>query len=1077
MLVVSLSLTPAASHFTVGDSKPSYPFVINNYYPHVSGPLGYVWPGGGLIGQGTVDRPDAPGYQPPWPRYPAWMMPRSSWLQLEGTSYAPFGAILTSTDGHVNKGDLLFGINYSQPTKKQSYIYLWIWIPPEFTGISTSKVVTTITNVYDQIWVDTQFKENPTGPYWTRIRITADSDHLITFTPSSPDRWYYVQLNDIGAPTIAGRYFFKIALSNSSDVLPATNDMIPTENWPVLMLKGEVDPAVIWGTIRYGGWNASLYGQPIRLPGRVRAVGIADDPYTGKSTGRHVEARGYFNHTAQGHYEVEGVAPGVYDLYASAAGYPERMIAVGVKIRKGQSLQVDGYLIPGFTLRGLIFSKCGTGEVPWFYDKSPIKIEIYSNKKDAEDTSRDYWETAAVAWSWYGPDVKQFPWWGLTDGDYPKGSLGIDSNGVGPAQNWVVSASKTSFSFQFGEEGKYGVPSELDGHIPQRYATWINGLSAGTYYVKAFTYGYVQVEADGVTFQHAIAVVPSVAYPGNVFLPFDLRLSSIIEKTVHLHDQRGTMIESPLLTSRYLYAEARDNTGSIVAWKVQLVPAGSTSVVIALHGFLDQTYGSGWGRNYGIKAGTYTIRTYMYGYISPSSDIVTIGLCGSRTQISNHLYKGVSFNLTVYSKDWEKPRNLRPWVWDGEPIYVQITDGLGRMIDYRKIYQDKLKTYANTGVYSGSEASSATNYDVGYYPISFNDGLYKFRVLTYGYVQKKEFSVHALAQNVTADIALEVVIGANITVTMKFRHEAMFSHLIANSSVRLRLFDDAGNLVGEWLTSNPKTPFLTGTERLNYVPFCTSTFTAVIAGLPSVYNPDPYFAFGYNLTRAAPYGIDAYPNYKGGWAIEVEVVPWYGDYDGNGLAEFFPWIPGILHGESPKYIPENHVGPYALRYKALVPNTHLGGEASVIIALDQLGLLYGNIYTYTYCDDLRTTSWVTVSVKGASETFRVYSFDGVYAIWLNPGDYTLTIVEWTLANEGHRTQTTAIHVSDGQKARFDAYLEQSSIPIPEQITNGAIAALILVTCIFMRTARSHRSRRTDRKGLSDISVGSGGSQK
>ena len=54
------------------------------------------------------------------------------------------------------------------------------------------------------------------------------------------------------------------------------------------------------------------------------------DPYTGQARPDLpiVNAVGYFNATAKGHYEVEGLAPGVYDLYASAAGFPKTLDSV-----------------------------------------------------------------------------------------------------------------------------------------------------------------------------------------------------------------------------------------------------------------------------------------------------------------------------------------------------------------------------------------------------------------------------------------------------------------------------------------------------------------------------------------------------------------------------------------------------------------------------------------------------------------------------------------------------------------------------------------------------------------------------
>ena len=76
-----------------------------------------------------------------------------------------------------------------------------------------------------------------------------------------------------------------------------------------------------------------------------------------------VEARGYFNATAKGHYEIEGVAPGVYDIYASAAGYPEVKVATGVKIMAGKSFHLDFLLNPGPIITGVIYSKHSFGEV------------------------------------------------------------------------------------------------------------------------------------------------------------------------------------------------------------------------------------------------------------------------------------------------------------------------------------------------------------------------------------------------------------------------------------------------------------------------------------------------------------------------------------------------------------------------------------------------------------------------------------------------------------------------------------------------------------------------------------------
>ena len=57
---------------------------------------------------------------------------------------------------------------------------------------------------------------------------------------------------------------------------------VPVENWPVMLVKGEIDPAIITGNIKYGGYNASLYGLPVEEAGQVWAhMTTKLDPYTG----------------------------------------------------------------------------------------------------------------------------------------------------------------------------------------------------------------------------------------------------------------------------------------------------------------------------------------------------------------------------------------------------------------------------------------------------------------------------------------------------------------------------------------------------------------------------------------------------------------------------------------------------------------------------------------------------------------------------------------------------------------------------------------------------------------------------
>ena len=178
-LAASLS-TPVYAHTTLGDLNSSPPIFRSNDNElntpnflgnHVPGPLGYVWPGGGLdTYSGSQLNP--PGYQSP---FGSTINPP---VQDAADSYSPEGAILTSTPDHDNVGDLIFAINFSLPnsfTQVNDFNYssLTIYLPaPVFdkTGLlvqdgfdpvaginwdhgDNSNIVTTITDNYAAIFV------------------------------------------------------------------------------------------------------------------------------------------------------------------------------------------------------------------------------------------------------------------------------------------------------------------------------------------------------------------------------------------------------------------------------------------------------------------------------------------------------------------------------------------------------------------------------------------------------------------------------------------------------------------------------------------------------------------------------------------------------------------------------------------------------------------------------------------------------------------------------------------------------------------------------------------------------------
>lgn len=462
---------------------------------------------------------------------------------------APVGALLTgSTD------DLIFVINFSRMTTdhqtrspavdsngfaqgKESWNPIAIYIPRGFRVPGASPFVSTVSNGPMRILVQRASRHDPYGPGWTVVYIFAEApprkaaefNRTSLFNPPEFGPYkesQYVRIRGITAPSVAGKYFFKMAIVNrlvfdkiqSEGILTASMDealsLIPVESWPVLLVKGEVTPGVISGTIRNGDKNHPLYGQPIQRPGRVFArMTMRLNPYTGhpRPDLPLVDAIDYFDSTARGRYELQGLAPGIYDLYASAAGFPQTFIQHAITVLRGQSQHLDSYLQSGAVVCGNVFSKDQFGDTPW-PENALVKVEFYDSP-----TLNHVPDPSAMLVSWSG---------------------GIDKNhamrrppDAGPPQDWFVQGgTKNPFHFEFGIKGEYGAPRDLDGMVPQVYATWINGLTPGRYYARVWIHGYNQSAADGSTFQEYSFDVKPNQWDGEVTLSINLRLRAADER-------------------------------------------------------------------------------------------------------------------------------------------------------------------------------------------------------------------------------------------------------------------------------------------------------------------------------------------------------------------------------------------------------------------------------------------------------------------------------------------------------------------------------------------------------------------
>ena len=311
-----------------------------------------------------------------------------------------------------------------------------IYIPPEFTfpQRNTTNIWTSITNDYNDITITRLQSRDPIAPSWSRIGIS---------NATIPKGSYVVRMFSVGAPSVCGRYFFKVFIDGQS---------IGSENFPTIVVKGGLDPAYVSGHVL----NASQgkYGVPVNVPGKVIAEGRT-------ALGRIVTAQAYFNASANGTYVLYGLPAGTYNLTASAAGFAPATVNGAFSVHAGQSLEgVDIYVYPSAKISGTIFSKCGPGPVPW--DKvynwtmgttpipRPISVEIL----DLIGQSR-----ALVT--------------GYTD------------------------PLLTYYSYSFNEL------IDLDGHVPQDYAGYVSGLESGDYYLRAYVNGYEQRDVIAIHVQNS----------------------------------------------------------------------------------------------------------------------------------------------------------------------------------------------------------------------------------------------------------------------------------------------------------------------------------------------------------------------------------------------------------------------------------------------------------------------------------------------------------------------------------------------------------------------------------------------
>ncbi|MEM2226279.1 MAG: carboxypeptidase-like regulatory domain-containing protein [Candidatus Bathyarchaeia archaeon] len=322
-------------------------------------------------------------------------------------------------------GDLLFEL-----TLNGNYSSIDVYVPPEFRGLDqgdTSNVWTNATNDYNLISIRIMDSWDVRAPGWWRVRVS-------NVTSPKSEREEYglaLRLFNLTAPSVAGRYFFKVFLNETIS--------IGAKNFPTVVVEADINPAYISGTVRYGGPDPKRYGEPLDKPGKVLARGLTPD-------GRRVEAVAYFNETAKGAYTLYGLAEGTYNLTFSASGFPPVTLDRPISVHRGQSLEgIDAYIGEGLIANITVWSKCRGRPIPWG-DKLPIAAELLDMSfRSVASTS--------------------FP--------------GVPSH--------LHYTDDHSYTYTLSLNA-----TEYTGHVPQDNAAYVSGIPPGDYYVRAYVWGYIQ---------------------------------------------------------------------------------------------------------------------------------------------------------------------------------------------------------------------------------------------------------------------------------------------------------------------------------------------------------------------------------------------------------------------------------------------------------------------------------------------------------------------------------------------------------------------------------------------------------
>lgn len=630
-----------------------------------------------------------------------------------------------------------------------------IYIPPDFTEISTNKFWTSFSNDYNPNSISVgSGSSNTIGPGWWRVSVknitmkSKPADAITAQRAFEVDKSQYIRLFQVRSPVTAGRYFFKVNINGKS---------IGALNFPTVVVVASRNPAYISGTLRdIGDIDPSKAGQPINLPSGFGAQIIAAGT---DYLGRNATAQAFINSTAQGRYTIFGVAPGTYNITALAAGFRPTIRPMRVSVLPTQSLEgVDLYLPHSIQINGTVRSTTG--------DNEPIN-------------------------------------WGSLYG----------FNGRAINRTIVIRVTSTDGTISTSTQSKsldnkidtydFSIQREvgLDGRIPQEAANYTSGLPAGDYLLAAYVTSYLQLDEVRIHVTNDTKDTHS-----------DIRLirSGFINVTVHFMDLVSNLAPAKTQISGTLTVQVFDQIGVLRGSNTTVVPGGSLYASVEIQGNSEtRSFGisSLFPSSGGLLPGVYHIYATFTSspsftgfanvgirnlYYQLSDYAVNVGLSSITTVnipafVSLPLFKGGGIDLTLYSVDVEVPRVPRPWSFPGAVVNLKIIDSFGNV--YRANATQLPDKSSARFFYSGLLTDN-----------------YQIVVQTVGYSQALSTKVHVVLGE-DSDVAVWMRQEPQINLTLVFKAEGIFSAIdsrlpyaqpinhLDSTPIRIEVFDLLGNFV------------------------------------------------------------------------------------------------------------------------------------------------------------------------------------------------------------------------------------------------------------------------------------------